>query len=157
MQGSCGVTHCFTALVLRWSGGWTASHLQPHWPIRHADSVCACGCADSRHTHGAHCALSCEKSNPADDVPQQDLQLAPSHRHRLRSAHLYQLARHFCPKYPWNLWNHWRHICSLSNFHLPCCLLHSYRSQRRWATALSPQNYGCLFCWNRLPVYDNES
>lgn len=60
MQGSCSVTHCFTALVLRWSGGGAASHLQPHWPIRHADSVCACGCADSRHTHGAHCALSCK-------------------------------------------------------------------------------------------------
>lgn len=60
MQGSCSVTHCFTALVLRWGGGGAASHLQPHWPLWHANSVCACGSADSRHPHGAHCALSCK-------------------------------------------------------------------------------------------------
>lgn len=58
MQGSCSVTHCFTAIVLRWSGGGTASHLQPYWPVRHADSVCACGCAYCCHTNGSHRALS---------------------------------------------------------------------------------------------------
>lgn len=137
MQDSCSVTHCFSfALVLRWSGGGAASHLQPYRPIRHVDFVRACRCAYCCHTHGAHCALPCkfalvslcqmgrlrnvasqlkislklfsgEKSNSADDVPQQDLQLAPSHRHRLRSAHFHQLACYFCPKYPWNLWSYW--------------------------------------------------
>lgn len=34
------------------------------------------------------------------------------------------------------------HICPLSHLYLPCHLLHSYCTQRRGATALSPQNPG---------------
>lgn len=62
---------------------------------------------DETQCHGSLKLCSGEKSDPADDVPQQDLLLAPTHRHCLHPAHFYQPACHFRSKHPWNLWSHW--------------------------------------------------
>lgn len=50
-------TCSFPVFVSRWSGSRAASHLQPHWPVRHLDLVCARGCPHCRHTHCAYCSL----------------------------------------------------------------------------------------------------
>lgn len=52
------------------------------------------------------CLRAGTKSDSADGVSQQDLQLASPHRHCLRAAHLHQPAGHLCSQHPGDLWDH---------------------------------------------------
>lgn len=56
-------TLCFPVILSRASGTWAASHLQPHWPVRHLDLVRACGCPHCCHTHCADCSFPCKSDS----------------------------------------------------------------------------------------------
>lgn len=116
----------------RQRGARIASHLQPHWSLRHFDPVCACGCPHRRHTHRPHravprkfplsyawrlpcstvmwlisfCVYTGAQSHPADVVPHQGFQLAASLRHCSGSTHAYQHAGHFRPQHSGHLRNY---------------------------------------------------
>ncbi|KAM9534098.1 sodium-coupled neutral amino acid transporter 3 isoform 2-T2 [Guaruba guarouba] len=134
----------------------TAAHLQQGGPLRCARPVCAGRRADSCYPDSPHCPLPCAPGHPADAVPREGLQLDPPCHHRPGPADLHQPLGHLRPLHPWHLRHDRCHLCSLPHLHLPCHLLHPHHAQGQGATALHPQNLGCLLCPPRSALHDHE-